>query len=286
VGTHTGRERRHRGVPVVLALVGLGMAVAGLWCLVAPGSFADAVGFPGTEVHFVHDAGAFQLGLGATLLLAVWWRDAPALALAGFFAANTTHAVNHALDADVGGHTWETAALAAGSVVIAAALVLRLREIGWVVGEVATSATPELAPFVRQKTVLLTTYRRDGTPVGTPLSLAVDGDRAYFRTWHTAGKAKRLRNDARVTVTPSTTRGRPTGPALAGEARQLDGEQARHAARTLARRQPLLHGVLVPLGHRLMRVRTVHYALTPARTGIEEDGPPAAAAPASRESGR
>ena len=39
-----------------------------------------------------------------------------------------------------------------------------------------------LKPFIRQWTVLLTTYRRDGTPVGTAVNIAVDGDRAYVRT--------------------------------------------------------------------------------------------------------
>jgi hypothetical protein len=29
--------------------------------------------------------------------------------------------------------------------------------------------TPILEPFVRQRNVLPTTYRRDGTPVGTPV---------------------------------------------------------------------------------------------------------------------
>ena len=30
------------------------------------------------------------------------------------------------------------------------------------------------------KTILLTTYKRDGTPVATPVSLAFDGERAFF----------------------------------------------------------------------------------------------------------
>ncbi len=42
---------------------------------------------------------------------------------------------------------------------------------------------PGLAPYVRQKTVLLTTYKRDGTQVGTPVHIAVDGDHAYVRTY-------------------------------------------------------------------------------------------------------
>jgi hypothetical protein len=42
----------------------------------------------------------------------------------------------------------------------------------------SSTPIPALAPFVAQRTVALTTYRRDGTPVTTPVNLAVDGDRA------------------------------------------------------------------------------------------------------------
>jgi hypothetical protein len=49
----------------------------------------------------------------------------------------------------------------------------------------------ELEPFARQRAVLLTTFRRDGTPVATPVSIAVDGGRAFIRTYNRAGKAKR-----------------------------------------------------------------------------------------------
>jgi PPOX class probable F420-dependent enzyme len=79
--------------------------------------------------------------------------------------------------------------------------------------QVMTAPTPALEPFVRQKTVLLTTYRRDGTPVGTPVNIAVDGDRAFIRTFDTAWKLKRIRNNPEVQVAPSTVGGKPTGPA-------------------------------------------------------------------------
>jgi PPOX class probable F420-dependent enzyme len=52
-------------------------------------------------------------------------------------------------------------------------------------------------PLRKAKTILLTTYKRDGTPVATPVSIAFDGDRAFFRTWHTAHKTKRLRKNLR-----------------------------------------------------------------------------------------
>jgi PPOX class probable F420-dependent enzyme len=123
-----------------------------------------------------------------------------------------------------------------------------------------------LAPFVRQRTVALTTYRRDGTPVSTAVSIAVDGDRAVFRSFAKAGKTRRLRRDRAVEVAPSTFLGRPTGPAIRGTARLLDGAEAREAARLLRRKHPLLHGLLVPLAHRVGRRRTgrtVHFVLTP-----------------------
>ena len=113
-----------------------------------------------------------------------------------------------------------------------------------------------------QKTILLTTYRRDGSPVGTPVNVAVADGRAYIRTWASSGKAKRMARQPKVTVAPSTGRGRATGPAVAGTARSLEGEEARAAGRLLNRKYPVLQGVLVPVAHRLRRLRTVHYELT------------------------
>ena len=55
-------------------------------------------------------------------------------------------------------------------------------------------------PFVQRRTALLTTYKRDGTAVSTPVTLAVDGDHAYVRTWDSAWKAKRMRNNPAVLV--------------------------------------------------------------------------------------
>jgi len=123
---------------------------------------------------------------------------------------------------------------------------------------------PQLEPYRHQRTVLLTTFRKNGAAVGTPVSIVVDGDRAYMRTWDTAGKFKRLRRRADVEMQPSTLRGRPTGPKLRGQVRTLDGEEAANARRLLARKYPLLHGITVPLMHRLKRYRTVHLEFVPA----------------------
>ena len=129
-----------------------------------------------------------------------------------------------------------------------------------------TFAADALKPFVRQRAVLLTTYRRDGTPVGTAVNIAVDGDRAFVRTPHRTGKVKRLRNNPNVEIAPSTFLGKPTGPAIRARARLLSGDEAKHASEVLARKYRILQGVLVPLAHRLTRSRTMHYEITPVES--------------------
>ena len=127
-----------------------------------------------------------------------------------------------------------------------------------------------LERFVQQSCILLTTYKRDGTSVGTPVHIAVEGDHAYTRTYAKAGKAKRMRNFPDVEIAPSTFRGRPTGPTCKARVRLLDRGSAEnaHAARRLARKYPVVHGFLVPTLHRLQRDRTLHYELR-----LHEDEP-------------
>jgi PPOX class probable F420-dependent enzyme len=245
------------------------MLAAGIWGLVAPRSFAEFVAFPYNR-HFLHDAGAFQIGIGVTLVLAAVWADAAAVALAGFLVTNTVHTVNHVVDLDVGGHSRDAWGLGLISVLTLAALVVRMRQLGWVAGEITTTAAvPALAPFVRQKTILLTSYRRAGTPVGAPVSIAIEDDHAYVRSPGNGGKIKRIRHNPMVEIAPCTALGKPTGPAIRMRAQLLRGAEFDHAARLLARKYPMLQGAFVPLTHRLGRAkfgRTVHIRLTPAGT--------------------
>ena len=129
-------------------------------------------------------------------------------------------------------------------------------------------------------------YKRDGSAVATPVSIAFDGDRAFFRTWHKAWKTKRrLAKNPAVEVAPCTLQGQPTGPTLSGRASLLDGRDAQVAAQALARRHPVLQRLLVPT-HRLMRYRTMHYEAALA-TVVKADGRltrlPDSAGPAGRQ---
>ena len=128
---------------------------------------------------------------------------------------------------------------------------------------------PALEPFIHQRYVLLTTCRRDGAPIGTPVHIAVDGDRAFVRTWDTTWKLKRIRNNLEVEVAPSTMRGKLTGPAIRVRAQILEGNESAYAGRAIACKHRILHGFLVPLVHRLRRNKTVHIELTPVDDQIQ-----------------
>jgi PPOX class probable F420-dependent enzyme len=132
-----------------------------------------------------------------------------------------------------------------------------------------TNTASPLQPFLGRRTALLTTYKRDGTPIATPVTIAVAGDRAFIRSFDKAWKSKRMKNNPSVQIAPSTIRGKPVGPPINAQTRLLGGEEAARAARRVARRQPILQGLLVPLTHRLMRYGTVHYELVPGNERVD-----------------
>ena len=58
--------------------------------------------------------------------------------------------------------------------------------------------------------VLLTTFRKSGVGVATPVWVARDGDALLVITPDDTGKVKRLRNNMRVQLQPSTRFGKPS----------------------------------------------------------------------------
>jgi PPOX class probable F420-dependent enzyme len=115
----------------------------------------------------------------------------------------------------------------------------------------------------RHWAVRLTTFRRDGTPVSTPVNVARLGDRLFFRTYEQAGKFKRLRNDQRVLVAPSSPRGVPRGDAIAARAVLLTGADDDTAARLIDAKHRIFQGFLVRTAHRLRGYTTRHFELLP-----------------------
>jgi PPOX class probable F420-dependent enzyme len=126
---------------------------------------------------------------------------------------------------------------------------------------IATTAPATFAALPSGKTALLTTFRRNGQAVGTPVGILVnaEGDRAYFVTWSTTGKVKRLARNPAVTLAPSTRQGQPTGPAIPGTARRLEG-----ADREAARQRGGWVGRLWELVYRVvLRADAIYYEVTP-----------------------
>jgi PPOX class probable F420-dependent enzyme len=90
----------------------------------------------------------------------------------------------------------------------------------------------------RSKHVSLTTYRKDGTAVATPVWHVVRGGEVLILSDIDAWKVKRIRNNGDVVVTACDFRGRiaPGAPSTQGTARLLD-ETETGAVRTLIARK-------------------------------------------------
>ena len=97
----------------------------------------------------------------------------------------------------------------------------------------SSDRSADFAPLEGSTTALLTTFRRGGEAVGTPLSIVVTGGKAYFVTAGDSGKAKRLAHTDRVALAPCTLTGKVTGETVEGRARKLPPEERRQTAKGL-----------------------------------------------------
>jgi len=92
-------------------------------------------------------------------------------------------------------------------------------------------------PIIRgQKYISLTTFRKTGTAVATPVWFGEDGDKLYVMTRGSMGKVKRIRNNPQVRVAPCTVRGKVIGDEFAAHARILAAPQHAHARQTINRK--------------------------------------------------
>ena len=101
-----------------------------------------------------------------------------------------------------------------------------------------TDPAAGFGPLESSKTALLTTYRPGGEPVGTPVSITVAGGKAYFVTASDSGKARRLADNADVTLASCTVSGKVTGETVMARARLVDREE----------RERVTKGLLKPTG--------------------------------------
>jgi hypothetical protein len=91
----------------------------------------------------------------------------------------------------------------------------------------------------------LTTFRKSGVGVTTPVWFAERNHKLYVVTALDSGKIKRLRNNPQVELAPCTSQGKTLGPTQAATARILpqDSEEEAGANVTLQSKYGILYGL-------------------------------------------
>ncbi|MER6013305.1 PPOX class F420-dependent oxidoreductase [Streptomyces bluensis] len=102
------------------------------------------------------------------------------------------------------------------------------------------------------KYVLITSYRKNGTPVATPVWVVRDAETLGVWTTADSWKVKRIRNRADILVGPCDLRGNPTGQQIPGRAEIVDPATTEHYRRLIARKYGIV-GRLTLLGSRMRR---------------------------------
>jgi PPOX class probable F420-dependent enzyme len=106
----------------------------------------------------------------------------------------------------------------------------------------ATKSINLLSVLAGHKFANLTTFRKNGKEVTTPVWFATIGDNVYVVTTRNSGKVKRLRNHPSAQLAPSDQRGKPLGEQvpvvgrLLSEAEQAPALQALNAKYGLMKR--------------------------------------------------
>ena len=93
----------------------------------------------------------------------------------------------------------------------------------------ATEKKTAFSNLAGQQFMSLTTFRKSGVGVATPVWFVDLGERLIVTTEPRTGKVKRIRRDGRVSVAPCRFNGKVIGPAAEGQARLLPPDEAEGA---------------------------------------------------------
>lgn len=91
-----------------------------------------------------------------------------------------------------------------------------------------------------QQYLSLTTYRKTGQPVATPVWFAREGDTLYIVTQAESGKVKRIRNNPQVQLAPCDVRGNLKGPSFPAVAHILPESAFPTADQVITRKYGLI----------------------------------------------
>ena len=84
----------------------------------------------------------------------------------------------------------------------------------------------KLEPFLDQKYINLETYKKDGTPIRTPVWFVIDKNLIYVITRDSTGKVKRLGSNQNVRIVSCSFKGEPKNEWVKGAAEKITGDKA------------------------------------------------------------
>lgn len=105
------------------------------------------------------------------------------------------------------------------------------------------------------KYVSLTTFRRDGTPVSTPVWFVAENGNLLVETDGNSYKVKRIRRNDEVTVAPCNAMGRVTGDVVPAHAAILAADELPRVERLLHRKYRLDYIFVLPIYLLVQRLR-------------------------------
>src|SRR5262245_20974198 len=106
-----------------------------------------------------------------------------------------------------------------------------------------TMSSPNLVSFAEQRYRNLESFKRDRTPVRTPVWFAEEHGVLYIYTLANAGKVKRVRRNPQVRIAPCTIRGTVIGPWVEAEATIVDATTAAHGHALLRHKYRWMKGI-------------------------------------------
>jgi PPOX class probable F420-dependent enzyme len=128
-----------------------------------------------------------------------------------------------------------------------------------------------VADSFQGKYLSLTSFRRDGSGVATPVWFAQEGERLFVKTDGDSFKMKRIARNPSVTVAPCTASGRLRSEPVAARVELLSGSEAQRVEELMARKYRLERVLILPLYRIVQRIRgrrargkdSVFLAITP-----------------------
>jgi PPOX class probable F420-dependent enzyme len=114
--------------------------------------------------------------------------------------------------------------------------------------------SPDLAALFPGKYLSVTSFKRDGTGVATPVWFVIDGERLLAMTDPASFKAKRIRRNPVVEVAPCSASGGLRGEPIPGLATFLDDGIPR-VERLMARKYRVDRVLILPIYRLVQRLR-------------------------------